>query len=182
MTLLDTPEPLEEWFNRQWKATPDEMFYKQASGRQIMFVHSVAALFNAGRKYEEHARVEVIATHTSKSVLLPVYSIERADGLRLVMRDNFYNWKLSVISERPIEADFAGLFHTTPPLDSSHNGNPLSPVYFEGFPRELVFGYYEPSDRRRFSAEIWGEHSLWTTIFLILRALGFVKPLRWSTG
>lgn len=184
MTTLEKPEPLQEWFNKQREVTPDEMYYKGASARQIMWVRdTLANVFNCGLVFEERRQVEVIATHTSKSVLLPVYSLERADcSLRLVLRENFFNWKLSVISGEPLDVDFSGLFHTTPPIDPSYTGNPLASVYFEGFPEDLIFGYYAPSDKRRFSAEIWGgDEALWTTVFLIMRARGVVTPFEWST-
>jgi hypothetical protein len=178
-------ESLQEWFNRQRENTPDEMIWKEASGRQIMFARdSLAALVGCGLGYDATKRlVTVISEHTSKSVRLPVYQFTREDiGLRLVARNNFYNWKLSVISERRVEADFAGLFHTTPPIDPSYTGDPLASVYFEGFPRELIFGYYEASDKRKWSAEICGgECAMWTTLYLIMRSLGAVKPMQWST-
>jgi hypothetical protein len=116
-------------------------------------------------------------------VLLPVYSMERGDlGLRLILRDNFYNYKLSVVSYTPLDVDFTGLCHTTPPPDPDYTGDPLNPVYFEGFPAELIFGYYAPSDRRKFSLEIWGRQSkLWTVVFLIMRARGALRPAEWAT-
>ena len=184
MTELAQPEPLQEWFNRQRAETSDDMFYKGASAQQIMFVRDkLAGLVGCGLGYEQKRDlVYVIATHTSKSVLLPVYSMTRPDlSLRIVLRDNFYNWKLSVVSSIPIEADFAGLFHTTPPIEPEYTGNHLSPVYFEGFPESLIFGYYEPSDKKCFSAELWSDHALWTTLFLIMRARGAIEPMKWHT-
>jgi hypothetical protein len=177
-------EPLQDWFNAQREATPDEMFYKEASGSQIMFVRDdLRYLVASGLYYEEAKDIcRVISHHTSKSVKLPVYQLSRPDlGLRLILRDNFYDWKLSVISETPIVADFSGLFRTTPPIAREYTGCELASCYFEGFPEELVFGYYEPSDKRRWSAAIGGRNALWTTVFLMMRALGAVKPRVWHT-
>lgn len=125
--------------------------------------------------------VSVIGQHLSKSVPLPVYEMRREDfGLRLVMRNNWYNWKLSV--ERPggVEANFSCLFHVTPPVEPKYTGDELSPVYFEGFRREDIFGYYSQS-KERFSANIVGDFAMWTTIFEISKAIGIVKPLQWRT-
>lgn len=178
-------EPLHEWFDRQRAETPDEMFYKSASGSQIMFARDdLHSLIAAGlTALQDRLNVAtVISTHRSKSVVLPVYSFDRPDiGLRLIARDNFYTWKLSVISETPVVADFSGLFKTTPPIDPEYTGDQLHRVYFEGFPKHLIFGYYEPSDKRRWSAEIRGDHAMWATVFLIMRALGVIKPMAWST-
>jgi len=177
-------EPLQEWFNAQRAETPDEMYYKEASGSQVMFVRDqLSYLVASGLVYEEARDIcRVISTHTSKSVKLPVYQLSRPDlGLRLILRGNFHDWKLSVISEKPITADFAGLFHTTPPVEPDYTGNELAGVYFEGFPRELVFGYYEASDKLRWSAAIGGQFALWTTVFLIMRASGALGPKEWTT-
>ncbi len=143
-------------------------------GRQIDFVSGDLRALVKGP-------VNVISTHTSKSVLLPVYSLEKPDrGLRLVLRNNFHNWKLSVLSQTPIEQDFSDLFHTTPPVDPDYTGNPLSPVYFEGFPQDLIFGYYSTSDHKQWSAEIWSDYALWTTVYLISKQLENLTPLRWG--
>lgn len=177
-------EPLQAWFNQQREKTPSEMIWKDASSHQIMFARDqLCYLVGAGLDYEEARDLcTVIATHTSKSVELPVYNFERPDlGLRLVARENFFNWKLSVISETPIVADFGGLFKTTPPVAPEYTGNPLSSCYFEGFPRELVFGYYEASDKRQWSAEIGGDYGMYTTLFLIMRSLGAIKARAWHT-
>jgi len=159
------------------------MYYKKASGGQIMFARdNLCSLVSAGLPYDrERKTLTVISTHRSKSVVLPVYNFERPDlGLRFVARENFYNWKLSVISERPIDCDFAGLFKTTPPIQPEYTGDPLSSVYFEGFPEDLVFGYYE-TNKCRFSAEIGGDQAMWTVLFLIMRSVGAIKARPWHT-
>jgi hypothetical protein len=173
---------IQEW---ALETTPsDDMLWKGAWGAQIKFIgDTLQELIGVGLEHEERRKLaRVISTHVSKSILLPVVEIARPDlGVRFILRENFYNWKLSVISERPVEANFDGLFPITPPTEPDYTGNPLSPVYFEGFPADLIFGYFEPSDRRRWSAEIWSEHVLWTTIFLVLKAVGGIKPHVWTT-
>ena len=173
---------LQKWINEQ--IVGDQMLWKGAFGHQVGFVRDcICSLFGHGLDYEDREKVpDVVATHRSKSIILPVYDLQRPDlGLRLVMRNNFYNWKLSVISEKPIVADFSGLFHTTPPIEPDYTGDPLSSVYFEGFPRDLIFSYYEPSDKKKWSAEIGGDYSLYTTIFLMLRSMGVVRAFEWHT-
>jgi hypothetical protein len=177
-------DPLQEWFNVQRESTPDEMLWKGASGQQVMFARDdLRYLVAAGLDYEDARNIcTVISTHRSKSVELPVYCWSRPDiGLQLVARGNFYNWKLSVLSAAPINADFSALFKTTPPIAPDYTGDPLSSCYFEGFPEDLIFGYYEPSDKRRWSAEIGGDHGLWTTFFLLMRSIGAIKPSPWRT-
>ncbi len=176
--------PLQAWFNEQRERADDDLIYKGASGAQIMWVRDeLSALLFAGVPYEyRQTRVWVISEHSSKSVPLPVYSIERPDiGLQVVLRNNFHDWKLSVLSLTPVVCDFSGLFHTTPPIEPKYTGNELAPVYFEGFPPELIFGYYEATDKKHWSAAIGGKETLWATLFLMMRSLGHVKPARWHT-
>ncbi len=172
---------LQKWISEQ--VVGDEMLWKGAFGRQMAFIRDhLVGLIGVGLIYEERQEIaDVIATHRSKSILLPVVEVTRADlGLRMTMRQNFYNWKLSVLSETPIEADFTGLCHTTPPIDKAYTGDPLTSCYFEGFPEDRIYGYYA-LDHQCFSLEIWGYEPMWTAVFLIMRALGAIKPETWNT-
>lgn len=174
--------PLPQWI--EGNPVKDEMLWKGAAGHQIMFVRdSIVPVFGAGLGYDQMKdAVSVISTHRSKSIELPVFQLERPDrDLRVVLRNNFYNWKVSILSDTPIQADFDGLFHTTPPVEPDYTGDPLHPVYFEGFPQDLIFPYYSQTDGRRWSAEIQTDEALWTSMFLMMRALGDVKPLAWHT-
>jgi len=166
-------QKLQEWFNEN--EVSDEMLWKKSYINQFMFVRDeIGGLVN-----RELGKVFVINTRTSKSIKLPVYFMEK-NGLQLILKENFYNWKMSVISGKPIVADFDGLFHTTYPVDIDYTGNPLSSVYFEGFPEEFIFGYYQKSEKMRWSAEIGSGYLLYTSIFLILKARGDIEPFRWS--
>jgi len=175
-------KPIREW---ALETVPsDDMLWKGGWGSQVMFFRDdLRYLMGSGLDYEDAKGLgRVISTHTSKSIALPVVEYDRKDiGLRVILRDNFHDWKLSVISERPITSCFDGLFHTTPPVEPEYTGDYLSPCYFEGFPRDLVFGYLSKSDGRRWSAMPSGRHGVWTTLFLILRELGAVKPHVWNT-
>jgi hypothetical protein len=88
---------------------------------------------------------------------------------------------MSVISASEINVDFTGLFYTVPPMDPSYTGDQLASCCFEGFPHELIYGYFEPSDKKKFSAEISGNHTLWTVMFLMMRSFGAIKPCTWHT-
>lgn len=173
-------EKLQDWISAN--KCSDEMLWKKASEQQIFFIRDLTRLVGNDLTYEDYRdnTAFVIGTHTSKSISLPVYSLERP-GLRFILRDNFYNWKLSVISDKAINTEFDELFHTTPPVEPDYTGNPLHPVYFEGFPKDLIFSYYAESDKKKWSAEITGDYRLWATIFLCMKNLGYVKPYRWRT-
>jgi len=171
---------LREWVNEH--PVGDEMLWKRGSEGQNEFFYDIQGLIGVGLAYEDAKNLaRVISTHRSKSIVLPVVEYNREDlGLRLILRNNFYNWKLSVISTNPIKADFSNLFFTIPPVEPEYTGDPLHPVYFEGFPRELIFGYYTTSDGRHWSAEIGGDKTLWTVLFLIMRAVEAFGTPRWA--
>lgn len=173
---------LREWANEN--EVPDNMLWKSQAEQQIDFVRNRLVYLFAERVSNDDFKkvVTVISTHTSKSIKLPVYKLELPDGsLTLILRYNFFNWKMSVISEKEIDADFTGLFHTTPPIQPDYTGDPLHHVYFEGFPKDLIFGYYSESDKKKWSAEIPNHFELWTTVYLIMCSLGLIVPNKWGT-
>ncbi len=172
--------PLQQWISSQ--TVGDEMLWKGAFGHQVGFMRDrLNYLLASGLEAMPEDLATVISTHMSKSIRLPVVSFNRPDlGIRFVVRDNFYNWKLSVVDEtrriRRGAPDFTGLFKTRPPPEPDYTGDPLAYVYFEGFPGDLVFGYYDASDGSRWSAEISGNNEMWTTLFLCMRAVGAIRP------
>ena len=172
--------PIQEWINAN--PVDDGMRWKGASVRQVTFVRdTLARLMGFGMSYREYKAANVctvISEHRSKSIVLPVYSLNRPDvGLRLILRDNFYNWKISVISSRPVVGvSFDDMFYCRPPREPAYTGDCLADCYFEGFPKDLVFGYYETSDKKHWSAEVDSYEEIYMVVFLILRALGHTKP------
>jgi hypothetical protein len=179
---LEAPIPLQAWANANQPG--DQMRFKDGFWGQVTFVRDhLVSLVGSGLYWRDAERIAtVVSTHTSKSIRLPVYRLARADlAIAIYLRNNFYDWKLSVVSETPIGASFDGLFHTTPPIGPDYTGDELASVYFEGFPREIVFGYFGASDTRKWSAAIRGDTALWATLFLLMRSVGAVKPLTWHT-
>jgi len=175
---------------RQWmqiKTPGDAKLWREAAHDQFRFFDRLTSLVTADLPCDTEAALaarddvaQVIGTHRSKSIELPVVQWARPDlGLTLTMRNNFHDYKLSVRSELPInDPAFPALFHTTPPPDPEYTGDPLSSVYFEGFPPTLVYGY-QSADHRRWSAEIYGEHAAYMVVFLCMRAVGAVRDLSW---
>ncbi len=113
---------------------PDEkLIYAKGLGNQVHFVCDV--LCSLLRSTYEEWRDNppwVISTHYSKSVKLPVYQIDLEKyGIEMVLRYNFYDWKISVKSDMPLDFDFMGLFNPT---------EEISYLYCEGFPMDKVYG------------------------------------------
>lgn len=126
----------------------------------------------------------VVGEHSSKSVQLPVYSLERPDlGLQIVLRDNYHDWNVSVISEKPIPPEVIRGFQSDFSEDEKKKfeKEPWRPGYswgycfFQGFPEELQFGPYSQNPRK-FSLCIGSEYSLYTFVWLIMREIRGVGP------
>jgi len=163
-----TPRHLQEWYD-EWcieHRDTDLLFGRSSDGRarlsQVHFVRdNLAPLFWLGVPYEDRLNAPpprddckvsavVIGEHHSKSVRLPVYMLERADlGLKLVLRDNFYDWNVSVVSIEPVApAGMRGF-----PCDFTKRdcerfpqghiaGRSWGYCYFQGFPDAYTFGPY----------------------------------------
>jgi|SRR5579885_1947175 len=171
MVERDVDVRLSDWWRQN--TIDDDLLWKNSASEQMIFVRDYLRNLVATGIVDRETRLgitQVIGTHVSKSITLPVYSLERPDlGIRFVLRDNFYNWKLSVISEKPVEADFTGLFVTSKEKDTC---NYLASCYFEGFPSDLIFGHYDESDKRKWSAEVTTNYQVYTTVFLCMQAIG----------
>lgn len=174
--------PMHQWLRDN--LIPDGMLYKHAAELQIGTWLDLCTIIGHGLSYKKSwACLSVIGTHRSKSITLPVVQYDRSDiGLVLTMRNNFHNIKMSVQSQQPIgyAEELACLCHTTPPICPEYTGDPLHTVYFEGFPGDLIFGYYS-TDPCKWSAELGSESLLKMALFLIMRSLGQIKPLTWHT-
>lgn len=147
---------------------PDEnLIYAKGLGDQVCFVRD--RLCHLLRSTYEEWRDNpplVISTHYSKSVKLPVFQINLEKyGIEMVLRYNFYDWKISVKSDKPLDFDYMGLFNPT---------EEISYLYSEGFPRDKVYGSYEQS-HSQFTIEIGSHYDLYTFIFLLKNYLGIKR-------
>lgn len=193
---------LQAWYNawREKYQGSDHLYVARRQdgsvwSHQIEFVRdTLAKLFWGDVKYDDipcepepcprhKVTAWVIGEHLSKSVMWPVYSLERPDlGLQFVLRDNLYNWNVSVVAERGIVTDLRGFQLDFSDSDrkriadravSSHlppwqEGDSWSYLFFEGFPDEYRFGPFARNPRR-FSIEIGTDYKLYTFMWLILR-------------
>lgn len=125
----------------------------------------------------------VIGEHHSKSVVLPVYSFERPDlGIQFILRDNYHDTNISVISERPISAstlrgyslDFSESDKKRFKDEPWQRGQSWGYCFFQGFPEEVQFGPYS-QDQSKFSICLGGEYSVYTFVWLIMREIREVR-------
>lgn len=137
----------------------DNMIYKQGFSDQVCFVRdTINYLFYDNYEELKANPVLVINTHTSKSIKLPVYKINlKKYNLSMIIRNNFHNWKVSVISEKEINADFMSLFDETEIINS---------IYCEGFKEDQVFECFK-DNKKRFTIEIGDRNRLFTFMYLL---------------
>jgi len=163
---LDTPVKLADW----WPAHPpaDTLLWKNGYGHQCSFVlNTLGSMLIKGVDGDPGDLIElvensiwVISTHRSKSVELPVFHLKHPTrGLELVMRCNFYNWKVSVISDEPIVDNFYDLFNKTDKIDA---------VYCEGFDPAWIFAPYA-ENQQQFTLEVGGDFNLYTFLWLLIK-------------
>jgi hypothetical protein len=91
-------------------------------------------------------------------VRLPVFQMHRPDiDLKMVMRYNFHDWNVSVVSGKPITGlDFEGYGGVASEEDRKRHPNGLNGgvywqyLFWQGFPPDMCFGP-NSDDPRRFS-------------------------------
>jgi hypothetical protein len=142
----------------------------------------------AAPRADQKVTAFVIGEHRSKSVRLPVFSFERPDlGLQVVMRYNFYDWNVSVVSEKPVTLDLAQLGFTHDYMPSERSEFPTGYIpgrcwggcFFQGFPTELQFGPFDENPRK-FSLYIDDDYELYVFVRLLFnwRRSRSVTPAR----
>ena len=147
---------LHAWFMEN---KPGEtMRYKEAAERQIMFLRDELQNFFNPFVLK---KVQVISTHTSKSIKLPVYYVELEDGMQLILRGNFHDWKISVNSPFDVEIPEELLSGVV------LRGEKIHSCYCEGFKEEWIWDSYL-NNKKKFTIEIGASlYELYTFFFLL---------------
>ena len=162
-------EPVElQYWMRKWELD-DNLIYKKAGESQACWVRGKVC----GNLLK--TRCFVVSRHYSKSCELPVYYMKMRNGIQLIMRCNFYDWKVSVEIPRdyePLPADYL-------PTDClshrmvKHEGERIPPCYCEGFKDEWCFDAYNPQQPpKKFTIEIPDD----VCLYVILHSLKHAYP------
>lgn len=146
-------------FMRQWDID-DNLIYKKAGINQAIFVRDTLA-----GNLLHYVPVFAISTHMSKSVSLPVYGITMRNGIKLIMRDNFYDWKVSVILPKPLPKNYL-------PTELFSNREDIPDYYLEGFHDEWAFKTYDPDDDKqtKFTVEVRNKYDIYVLFFYLKNA------------
>lgn len=126
---------------KEWSAVnipADDLIWQSPCATQIQFIiHNLSKVLNV--------EIQAIGIHRSKSIVLPVYYFELVSGERkicCVMRNNFYNWNVSIISEISIPFDIIQYVKDIISVEDTNY------CFYEGFPKE--FSYLEPISKNEY--------------------------------
>lgn len=160
---------LQEFVLNHLEECKDTMIYKEAATRQMLFIRdTISRLLGSG--------VDVVSTHTSKSIKLPVYKIT-TDKFEVIMRENFHGWKLSITTLERLPGRFQ---YFVKHLLEGKIDEDIPSCYFEGFKDEWVYGsmkseLLEKTDRyprgyyldKQFSVGIYSDYELYTFLYTL---------------
>ena len=191
--IVLVPPPLHGWF-LQWlgdhfDAETDKpktsLIYAKSASTQVQFVrdylpmawkaHSQAMAYKASQGEKMYGKnpptaedicVWVASEHRSKSCRLPVYRARITPGCTVTFRGNFYDWKLSVDNDDPVD------IRNPEDLWDPHGDYLMDEVYFEGFRNEWIFESYGDGHKEKFSLMLpYVNEHLWAFFFLLWRAV-----------
>ena len=154
------------YFMRKQKLD-DNLLWKDASISQELFVRDTIC----GNLLKVHGFV--VGIHYSKSCELPVYFITMRNGVKLIMRYNFYDWKVSVETPDNQPALPANYLPTDLMTFSMVNGKleKIPQCYLEGFKKEWCYDAYDPENiPRKFTIEVPSKYNLYVIIYLLKHA------------
>lgn len=143
----------------------DEMVYKNAYSKQICFIRDTIGNMVGDRRLDYGRRVNVVGTHMSKSILLPVYQIKTLCGSKITINYNFYNYVISIEAYSDVDLTFSTRFIL--PINVMDNVNPS---YCYGFKPEDIHGAYA-NNNKKFTFTLDNEYDVYT-FFYLLKNLG----------
>lgn len=133
-----------------WEANQpaENLLFKDAAWRQRDKFDKLGYMI--GNITGQLPEISVIGKHMSKSVVFPVVEYKFSNGASIAVRDNLYNYSISVISPTDVPARLVD------PLCKTDEK--ILSVYCEGFPEDRVYGPYT-QDQKKFTFRTWEEES-----------------------
>jgi hypothetical protein len=124
-----------------------EMIYNDAALRQQTIFEELAWILGSSPTSHDNvsAEMEIVGSHRSKSISLPVVKISLPNNSFMIIRGSFHNFAVSIVDSQPLnEAVLRALAAET---------DKCSSAYCEGFPPDMVFGPYT-NNTNTFTAHI----------------------------
>ena len=140
----------------------DEMVYKTGAIKQECFIRDDVCMY----LLKTHAFV--VSTHRSKSIVLPVYYFVMRNGIKVICRENFYGWKLTV--KLPYDRPYADILPKDLFSDGYDEGDQQAVEgYIEGFRDNWIYSGYNPYDikQRNFSFGIYSDYKFYVAMYML---------------
>jgi len=114
------------------------------------------------KTFVEGPNARVVGMHHSKSIDLVVFGVNHPRlGFRAVLRNNLYNWNVTLDSDRDIIINPKLLF----------DSESTSYCFFEGFPKDWCIEVPYKKNKRRFAFSCGGDYDLYAIFWQIVLAL-----------
>lgn len=143
---------------RKWEIS-DNMLWKDAAVKQMTFIRDVVCT--------NLLKVNsfVISNHISKSILLPVYAFVMKNDVKVIARDNFYDWKLTIKLPKHYGDIPKELF------SGGYKDN-IPEYLIEGFANSWCFNGYDPKDMNQlnFTMELHTDYNFYVLMFILKNA------------
>lgn len=135
----------------------DNMLYKDDAMQQMIYMRDTIG--------HDLCQVPmfVVSTHVSKSIELPVYGFVLRNGVKIIARDNFYGWMVSVVLPYNLPL---GYFD----MDIFSDNEKFN--YIEGFKSQWIYDPYDPGSKTRskFTVGINNDYILYMFIYKLIKA------------
>lgn len=143
----------------------DNLIYKKEAIDQMIFVRDRICYYLC------KTPPFVISTHRSKSIDLPVYAFTLKNGIKIICRNNFYDWKVSVILPKPFE------YKNDIISDIISNSENIPSCYCEGFDESWVFETYNPDDKSqtKFTVEVSDKYNFFLLIYTLTKQFSNIE-------
>lgn len=144
------------------------MVYREAFWQQVNLFRTsfLAALFKRPHSRKDpiaydRCDLDIIGTHTSKSILLPVcrFSLQKDDlDVEIILSNNFHDWSVAVNSSHPIPEMVVAL--------RLFDHIEVRRCFLNGIPTEYLYGSYN-DDSNQFSCTMHDDYSMWSFLRII---------------
>lgn len=107
----------------------------------------------------------VVSWHTSKSISLPVYGFVMRNGIKVIARYNFYDWKLSIETPKQLPDD---LIPEDLVSGGYGDGYEISDCCLEGFKSEWCYGpYLYHNTPEKFTIEVRNKYHVYVLLYML---------------
>ena len=134
----------------------DEYLWKQSAIDQEIFMRDTIC------SNMLHVPCFVISSHTSKSIHLPVYGFTMRNGVKVIARYNFYDWKLSIELPTVLPQNC----YIPNEIFQGDQKKKINSCYLEGFKESWSYGPFKRT-AKKFTVEIGHKYNVYMLLYIL---------------